>query len=253
MTVRNINYCLFATGLGLLFFGPLAALAVTYEPLVGIPGIDPRSEVSFGQYINQLYFLSISIAALIAVVKIIWAGVQYMLSDIVTDKASAKADIKNSLLGLLLIIAAVVILTTINPELQNLNAFRTGIAVQPPPPPPPNTPSPERWREQTIAGSGAVITETTINGLPAQQYQAPWFADRCPMGGSGTRSDPCTYTTNTLPGGVEAWSRWDNMRLAVTCAQGQSRVESNFIRVTVRGIIQTVPSRYTCVTNPRDN
>lgn len=72
---------------------------------------------SFDEYINLLYKLSISVAALLAVVKIIIAGVKYMLSDVVTDKSSAIKDIKGALFGLLLIIGAVIVLNTINPAL----------------------------------------------------------------------------------------------------------------------------------------
>ena len=72
---------------------------------------------SFNDYINAVYLMFISIAALIAVVKIIIAGVKYMFSDIVTQKSDAKNDIKGALLGLLVVLSAVVILTIINPDL----------------------------------------------------------------------------------------------------------------------------------------
>jgi hypothetical protein len=71
----------------------------------------------FNDYINAVYLMFISIAALIAVVKIIIAGVKYMFSDIVTQKSDAKNDIKGALLGLLVVLSAVVILTIINPDL----------------------------------------------------------------------------------------------------------------------------------------
>ena len=87
--------------------------------LVDIPVADSSS---FGGYINALYLLAISIAAVLAVIKLIIAGVKYMLSDVVTNKASAKADIKGALLGLLLILAAVLILEVINPSIGDNNA-----------------------------------------------------------------------------------------------------------------------------------
>lgn len=85
-----------------------------FKPLVNI-GIDP--ELGFGAYINAVYLLSISIAALLAVIKIIVAGVKWMLTDLVNAKGEAKKDIQGALLGLLIIISAHVILTTVNPEL----------------------------------------------------------------------------------------------------------------------------------------
>jgi hypothetical protein len=78
-----------------------------YSPLVDIPGNGPQS---FEQYISFLYGASISIAALLAVVKIIIAGAKYMVSDVVPAKGDA-------ILGLLLILGAVIILEFINPQL----------------------------------------------------------------------------------------------------------------------------------------
>ncbi len=64
--------------------------------------------------------MSISVAGMIAVIKIIIAGVKYMLSDVITSKEEAKKDIKGALLGLILIMSAVLILQVINPQLTNL-------------------------------------------------------------------------------------------------------------------------------------
>jgi hypothetical protein len=101
-----------------------ASQNLPYEPLVGIPGVDNAAS-NFNQYINQLYFLSISIAALLAVIKIITGGVKWMLTGLVTSKEDAKNDIRSALLGLLLIISAVLILGTINPQLTNLEMLRS--------------------------------------------------------------------------------------------------------------------------------
>lgn len=94
-----------------------------FRPIVGIPGLqDART---FDQYIDALYALAISLAALIAVVKIVIAGAKYMMDDIVTRKSEAKEDIKNALIGLLIIIGAVIILNTINSDLTNLHISAT--------------------------------------------------------------------------------------------------------------------------------
>ena len=83
--------------------------------LVGIPQL--QSGEGFNGYINAVYAMFISIAALLAVVKIIVAGVKYMFSDIATQKSDAKKDIRGALLGLVIVLAAVLILTIINPNL----------------------------------------------------------------------------------------------------------------------------------------
>lgn len=95
---------------------PVVVLAqVSFRPLVGIPGLDPNA--NFNSYINALYGLAISVAALIAVIKIIIAGVKYMLTDVVSSKGAAKEDIQSALFGLLIIAAAYLILNQINPQL----------------------------------------------------------------------------------------------------------------------------------------
>ncbi|HMO77611.1 MAG TPA: pilin [Candidatus Paceibacterota bacterium] len=102
-----------------------------FVPLVGIPGVEDDSDL--GTYINALYILSISLAALLAVIKIIVAGVKWMMTDIVTGKEEAKKDIQGALTGLLIVISAVVILTLINPNLTNINlALESGAGVQTP-------------------------------------------------------------------------------------------------------------------------
>lgn len=100
---------------------PTLSYAADFLPLVGIPGVTNAGNAGFGAYINALYRLSISIAALLAVIKIVAAGAKYMLSDIVTSKESAKDDIRGALIGLLIIIGAVVILTTINSDITENN------------------------------------------------------------------------------------------------------------------------------------
>jgi hypothetical protein len=90
------------------------AQGTTNNTLINLP---INTQDNFGGYINLLYVLSISAAALLAVIKIIIAGVKYMLTDIVTSKGDAIREIKGALLGLLLIIGAVLILTVINPKL----------------------------------------------------------------------------------------------------------------------------------------
>jgi hypothetical protein len=87
-----------------------------YSPLVNIPS-QGNQQMSFEAYINFLYGMSISIAALLAVVKIVIAGAKYMLSDVISKKGEAISDIQGAILGLLLIISAVVILELINPNL----------------------------------------------------------------------------------------------------------------------------------------
>lgn len=106
--------------LTLLWCAPLAVGATGYQPLVGVPGISGTGSIE--AYINTLYALSISVAALIAVIKIIVAGVKYMLSDVVTSKGAAIKDIQGALLGLIVVVMAWLILFVINPNIVSIDA-----------------------------------------------------------------------------------------------------------------------------------
>ncbi len=104
-----------------LVFGAEPVIVPTTQapfiPLVGIPGIPNPSTLQFGDYINSLYRLAISIAALLAVFKIVIAGAKYMLDDVVTHKQEAKDEIRGALVGLLIILGAVLILNTVNTDI----------------------------------------------------------------------------------------------------------------------------------------
>lgn len=115
-----MKHNLFIVAVLIILAAPALVSAQGYVPLVGIPGVtDPNTD--FNTYVNILYALSISIAALLAVIKIVIGGVKWMMSDIVTNKSEAKSDIRGALLGLLVVLAAVLIITVINPDILDAN------------------------------------------------------------------------------------------------------------------------------------
>ena len=94
-----------------------AATDNSFVPLVGVPFIKGGVPTSIGDYVNAFYYAAISVAAFLAVLKIIIAGVKYMTTEAVTTKGDARKDIRTSIIGLLLVVGAVLILKTINPNL----------------------------------------------------------------------------------------------------------------------------------------
>lgn len=92
----------------------------TFQEVPFINGAGATTE----DYISGLYFIAISAASILVVIRLIMAGTKYVLTDVVSTKGNAKDDIKNSLLGLLIILAAVTILNTINPQLTRTDIFR---------------------------------------------------------------------------------------------------------------------------------
>jgi hypothetical protein len=97
--------------------------------MVGFPGLENAGGLTTQQYVQAIYNLAISVGALLAVIQIIFAGVEYMFSDVVTSKSAAIKRIRGSLLGLLIIISAVLLLQTINPDLLNLDIFKNAPSI----------------------------------------------------------------------------------------------------------------------------
>ena len=111
-------------------------LAVTAEDGVAtftksIPFLGSGGAISIEAFTQALYQLAIAAAAFLVVVKLILAGSKYIFSEVVTSKEDAKADIRASIIGLLIILAAVTLLNTINPELTKLNFLRNAPVISP--------------------------------------------------------------------------------------------------------------------------
>ena len=168
MNSKNFALSLFVF---ILFCAPAVVFGqAAYKPLVGVPGI-ADGDSDFGKYINALYALSISVAALMAVIKIIIAGVKYMLSDVVTSKSEAISDIRGSVIGLIIVISAVLILTEINPQLAATEIFVDPVTTTA------NTPG--------VVAAGAVETGTGFKAVP---LGTPGFKKTCEDGGGSYRA-----------------------------------------------------------------
>ena len=87
-----------------------------------IIGKNPNSqEVSLGNYLSLLFKTLIGLAGGISALIIVVSGLQYMLSEVPGVKTSAKGHIQEALTGLVLALAAYLILYTISPDLTSLN------------------------------------------------------------------------------------------------------------------------------------
>jgi hypothetical protein len=119
------NRLLYTSALITLCFVPLAIIDAQTEGAVRMVGIpfEPAGNQDINVFIRALYLLAIGVGAALAVLRLILAGAKYILSDLVTSKESAKKDIRSSIIGLVVILAAVLILNTINPQLTTLNAL----------------------------------------------------------------------------------------------------------------------------------
>lgn len=124
-----------------LVFITLSAQAIDYPEIGGEgPG------TSLEGYVRYIYLFALSIVGIAALGAITYGGITYMLSDTITSKDEAKKWIWGAVSGLILALAAYLILYTINPDLVNWR--------KPPITSPPTNPAPTcRYsREDPVRG-----------------------------------------------------------------------------------------------------
>jgi hypothetical protein len=109
-----------------------ATKPIEYKFLAPLPNPDGTIESvftvdndSFTKYLNMIIKLTIGIAGVLAVIMIVMGGIQYMGSELISNKEQGKSQIMNALLGLLITLGAYALLYTINPELLNSSPNRS--------------------------------------------------------------------------------------------------------------------------------
>lgn len=136
----------------------------TFQTIPGLGG-----ELTTRGYIQALFNLAIGVAAIIVVLRLILVGTKYILTESIIKKGDAKKEIGNALLGLVVILASVLLLKTINPNLVNLDFFKES-------------------RQPTIINPGPA---DRIGFMPGQIFPAAKIAELC----RGT-AGPLSFSVN---------------------------------------------------------
>jgi hypothetical protein len=182
-----------------ILFSPIVGFAAEPIWLIEVPLVS--SDDGFSGYVNFLYLTTISVAALLAVIKIIIAGLKYMLSDIVTNKSDAISDIRGSIFGLLIILGAFLILNTINPNLTNSSVGFTNLATPDiKADPPPVRPAPTGTDPSPDPGAPGGSTPGGGGAAPAPGGGGPAPA---PAPGGVPITTICPDTANTTIAGYK--------------------------------------------------
>lgn len=168
-------------------------------------------------YFNNLFELALIVGAILAVLIIATAGLQYMTTDAVTGKMTSRERIQRAILGLLMLLGVWLFFEQINPNILNLNFQLTKTDIQ--------------LQQQTDTTSqgplfgnniGTSYTTPTWVDVPINQYCSDvqgggWVGiDNRHCAGAGPSSATCcgfdpTYTPpapidDTGSGG---WCTWD--------------------------------------------
>lgn len=87
----------------------------------GIPGVKEfATSGSIPELLNNIYKICIGVAATLAVLQIMRAGVMYMGGDSITEKKEARNLISMSVIGLVLVLSPVIVFSIINPGILSL-------------------------------------------------------------------------------------------------------------------------------------
>jgi hypothetical protein len=98
--------------------------------------------------LNGIFRLAIVAAGVLAVAYIIIGGFEYMVAGAREGKKDGRERIEKAIFGLILLLLSYVILNTINPDLLNLDPFRTSL-----------TPGPSIERPTGSSNTGGVSEE----------------------------------------------------------------------------------------------
>jgi hypothetical protein len=85
------------------------------------------TEGNFSKFLNRVFMGAISLGAILAFLRLAWAGFRYMSSDLPGVKGNAKETINDVFLGLFLLLAIWIILWQINPQILSLKISETNI------------------------------------------------------------------------------------------------------------------------------
>ena len=120
----------------LLVFAPHALAQTGFVPLAPIPGLTDKgltstasgvSDSSFANFFNNLYKFLVGLAIALAIIEIIWGGLEYSTTDSIGNKEAGKKRIYNAILGLVLILSPALVFSIINPNILNLSITLTPI------------------------------------------------------------------------------------------------------------------------------
>ena len=103
---------------------PFVASAQGFVPLAGIPGLTEGVNTTASglpAFFNNLYKYLIGLAAALAVIEIIWGGLQYSTQDSPGGKSGGKERIYQAIFGLVLVLSPVLVFSIINPSILNLS------------------------------------------------------------------------------------------------------------------------------------
>lgn len=96
---------------------------VALAPITGLTdaGSAVLNSGSLAIFFNNLYKFCIGLAAALAVIMIIWGGLEISTQDSISKQGAGKEKIQNAIYGLILVLSPVLVFSIINPAILNLS------------------------------------------------------------------------------------------------------------------------------------
>jgi type IV secretory pathway VirB2 component (pilin) len=171
---------------------PYFTLAVGYQPLVSdSPLKSAASGGNLEQFLKQIYDWGVMVAVALAILFIIFGGIEYMTTDSVFKKDQGKKRVTAAVAGLLLVFSSWLVLNQINPQIFN-NSLNLGTL---------NTKglntAPIDFGGTVIDGGG-IPTNTPDTNTPGGE-SSPVIGDEAAIrstlsqNGISVNKNPCTY------------------------------------------------------------
>ena len=91
--------------------------------------VDTAGPNALEKYLNLMIKIIIGLSAVLAMVMIFMGGIEYMTSEVISNKEHGKERIRNALFGLLLALGSYVLLNTINPDLLKTSLNIEGVTI----------------------------------------------------------------------------------------------------------------------------
>ena len=95
-----------------------------FVPLAPIPGLTEggvADSSNLALFFNNLYKFLIGLAAALAVIEIIWGGLEISTKDSVSKQSDGRERITQAIFGLILVLSPVLVFSIINPNILNLS------------------------------------------------------------------------------------------------------------------------------------
>ena len=180
-----------------------AVYAQQFVPLADVTGsklanlyADTNGDLSI--FIGRLFGFALSIGAILAILRIAWGGYLYMTTDLWSTKERAREVLRETILGLLLLLAVWVILSQINPDILKL---QLNIAPVPTPATTPTSGTQSSAPTSFTPAEGSSCT--TSDGLPGIIYQGQCYlsSNPGPSTTQPTEGSGC-ITVDGIPGQI---------------------------------------------------